>query len=486
MLRDVTIDAEVAAALVAVMPDGVLLVDGDLTVTWCNDCAAALLDTTRAAIADRPLAELYWDPAQAHERALADRVGADNKATPREWRTGAGERRVLLVTARIVGSQLALLLRDPADMDDATERLIRTAASFRAVIENSPDCVVIHAQGKIIYANRTMLDAWRGQLHELMGRPSLDLVHPQDHGVAIARMRAIAEGAPAVPFIDERLIRNDGTEMTASVGVVGILFDGRPAALVVARDVTEARRLEARVGQVDRMVALGTLAAGVAHEIGNPLTYLLLRLDAAGVRAGELRSGMPIGTPSAPVLDELVGHLAAVSDGARRVRAIVSELRLFARTDDEPTVIDVTVPIERALSMAAHELAGIVVERSYAPASPVLGSEGKLTQVVLNLVLNASYAIRASAGLGPHRVRIRVWSDGSGRTCFAVSDTGTGIAPVDLPRLFDPFFSTKPVGDGVGLGLAIAQSIVATGTGTIAVESEPGAGATFTVSFPSV
>jgi signal transduction histidine kinase len=120
-----------------------------------------------------------------------------------------------------------------------------------------------------------------------------------------------------------------------------------------------------------------------------------------------------------------------------------------------------------------------------ASARAVAAAQGrKVALVVLNLVLNASYAIRAAAG-GPHRVRVRVWSE-SGSTLFAVSDTGVGIAPADLPRLFDPFFSTKPVGDGVGLGLAIAQSIVVTGSGAIHVDSQPGAGATFTVTLPSV
>lgn len=479
-----TIDAEVAAALVAVMPDGVLLVDGDDRVSWANACASALLEIPLDGLIGKALEELAWEPDQIRERVLADRLGHDNRPTPRAYRTAQGVRKVLLVSPRMVHDRLALILRDPGDLDDTVERLLRTAASFRAVIENSPDCVIIHSQGSIVYANQTMLATWGGRLDELIGKSSLELVHPDDRALVIERIRAVTGGQQVLPFIDERLLRKDGTVFLAQVGAVGILFDGKPASMVVARDVTELRQRQARMGQVDRMVALGTLAAGVAHEIGNPLTYLLLRLDAAGVRAGELRAVVPAGTPSAPILDELTGHLAAVSEGARRVRAIVSELRLFARTEDEPGVVDVTVPIERALSMAAHELAGVAVERVYGPAGPVISSEGKLTQVVLNLVLNASYAIRASGRPGPHSVKVRVWSEGK-QTKFAVTDTGIGIPASDLPRLFDPFFSTKPVGDGVGLGLAIAQSIVATGSGSIAVESEPGAGATFTVTLPS-
>jgi PAS domain S-box-containing protein len=482
--RPVTpLDGSLASALVAALPDGVLVIDPGGKVASANRAAGALLGCAAAALVGRPLTELYLHPEEAHGRTLADRLGGDARPTPREWRTAAGTRRVLLVSSRVFGDQVALVLRDPGDLEDMVERLLRSADGFRAVIDSAPDCVIIHSRGRITYANRTMLTMWGGTLDELIGLPAVQLVHPDDHALARERMAALAAGQPLLPFIDERLVRKDGTVFLAQVGAVAIAFDGEPAVMVVARDVTELRRRELRGGQVDRMVALGTLAAGVAHEIGNPLTYVLLRLDAASVRAGELRTAVPAGTPAAPVLDELIGHLAAVADGARRVRTIVGELRQFARTDDEPTVLDVTGPIERALNIAAHALAGVKVERAYAAARPVLIAEGKLTQVALNLLVNAGHAVRAAGG-GDQRVQVRVWSEGA-TTSFAITDTGVGIAAADLPRLFDPFFSTKPVGEGTGLGLATAQSIIASASGTITVASQPGAGATFTVALPS-
>ncbi|MEZ4402941.1 MAG: PAS domain S-box protein [Kofleriaceae bacterium] len=479
-----SVDGPVAAQLVEALGDGVIIVGADGRIEAANPSAAELLDTTAAAMIGMLGTDLYFEPEFGRERELVDRVGVDGLPTPRVLRTAGGERRVLLVSARVLGDRIGLVLRRPGDLDQAVERLVRTAASFRAVIENSPDSVIIHARGKIIYANQTMLRMWRGTLEQLVGQPATVLVHPDDHATVADRMRQLADGAQALPFIDERLVRSDGTIFLAQVGAVSVPFDGAPAVLVVARDVTDQRQRELRGGQIERMVALGTLAAGVAHEVGNPLTYLLLRLDAAAVRAGELRAVIPGGTPSAPVLDELIGHLGAVADGARRVRAIVGELRQFARPDDAPAPLDVTSAIERALSLAAHALAGIRIDRAYQPAEPVLISSGKLTQVVLNLLVNAGQAVRA-AGPGSHAITVRVWSEAD-RTLCAIRDTGVGIAPTDLPSVFDPFYSTRPVGDGIGLGLATAHSIVTSARGTITVDSAPGAGATFTVAFPAV
>jgi two-component system, cell cycle sensor histidine kinase and response regulator CckA len=477
---------DVCVALVGALTDGVVIADNDLVITHATRAVSALLGWDPAALVGQPLGSLYWDAEDGERLALADRANFATAApTPRALRTGDGNRRVCLVHIMELGDCFGLVLRDTGDLHEALDRVARSEASLRAVIESAPDGIIVHHLGRIVYANRAMSTMWGGSLERLLGVDAIELVHPDDVPLVRERQRALAQGGNVAPYVYERLLHADGSTWIAQVGAVKVVYEGKPSVLVIARDVTEQRALEARLGQADRMVALGTLAAGVAHEIGNPLTYMLLRLDAAGMRTGELRRAATASeTALLPTVDELAGHVAAVIDGARRVRNIVAELKVFARGDEAPDRLDINVPLERALTMAAHELKHVQMVRDVAPAPPVMASDGKLTQVFLNLLLNAVHAVREAGG-GEHRIGIRVWAE-AGETRVAVSDTGVGIAAEDVPRIFDPFYSTKPPGEGVGLGLAITQSIVASLGGVIRVESRPGAGTTFTVALPSL
>ncbi|MEW5740176.1 MAG: ATP-binding protein [Myxococcota bacterium] len=247
----------------------------------------------------------------------------------------------------------------------------------------------------------------------------------------------------------------------------------------VVQDISEQVRLNAKLQLTERMASIGTLAAGVAHEINNPLSYVLSNLTVALSELQRLRT-LP-GTDA----QELIAALSEAKDGAERVKQIVSDLRTFARVDEQRRVpCDVAQVVSAALNMARNETrhrAQVVTH--FEPTGPVLANEARLGQVFLNLIVNAAQAI-PDGEADQNSITVTVREQGAS-IHVSVKDTGSGIAPEHLPRIFDPFFSTKAVGEGTGLGLFIAQNIVRDLGGDLSVDSTPGLGTTFDVRLPA-
>ncbi|WP_228558569.1 ATP-binding protein [Myxococcus sp. AB056] len=254
---------------------------------------------------------------------------------------------------------------------------------------------------------------------------------------------------------------------------------GRRLLAGVAVDITDRKAMQAQLVVSDRLAAVGTLAAGVAHEINNPLAFVLSNLS---FLAGELHALAPE-LPSGRMA-ELEEVLREATDGAHRVRQIVRDLRTFSRGDDEvATAVNVQAVLESAITLARSELklrAQLV--RDYCEVPLVEGNEGRFGQVFLNLLINAAQAIPVGQS-EQHEVRLSLRSAGD-RVIIEVRDTGMGMPPEVRARIFDPFFTTKPVGEGTGLGLSICHGIVTGFGGDISVESEEGRGSTFRVSLP--
>jgi signal transduction histidine kinase/CheY-like chemotaxis protein len=262
---------------------------------------------------------------------------------------------------------------------------------------------------------------------------------------------------------------------------------GAASTVVVARDVTERGEFQHQLLQRDRMAALGTLSAGVAHEINNPLTYLLVNLDHVlrRLRAASA-SDDPFAELSSPAGDGLSGlaqSLQHAVDGANRVRQIVRDLLTFAQGNIEYlTTVDVRGIAESATQMAWHEIRHRArLTKNLAEVPPVDANEALLGQVFLNLLVNAAQAIPEGQA-DRHEVRVTSRTDEQGNAVVEIADTGTGISPANLPRIFDPFFTTK--GDGTGLGLAISLGTVKSLGGDITAASVAGHGATFRVVLP--
>jgi PAS domain S-box-containing protein len=476
---DGPLDVATLRAIVEQASDGIFITDAALCIAWVNGTACALLGYPRGDLVGKRIADLLEPDDLTREPLHRDElVSGQRTMTLRAFRTGLGVPRVLEVSATSIGGgRLLGIARDATERLRAQDRLARSEASFRTLIEASPDGVVVHRHGAIVYVNPAAAKVLGASSPaELVGTRPIDLVHPADRARVGDRAAALLRGESHVPFIDERLVRRDGSIITASVGAVRVVFEGEMSIVVVARDVTEQRHLQEHLAQTDRMVSLGALAAGVAHEINNPLAYVLLNLDALARLA---RRADPA------ELGLLAEHAALAQEGAQRVARIVRDLRAFSRSDDDVRVpIDVRRAIELAERTASHELkrrARVVLDLREVPA--VLAGEGRLAQVFLNLLLNAADAI-AEGHHDDNEIRVTT-SFEAGEVRVAVRDTGCGIADAHRAHLFEPFFSTKPAGQGSGLGLAICHGLVQALGGRILVESELGRGSTFTVILPA-
>jgi two-component system NtrC family sensor kinase len=286
------------------------------------------------------------------------------------------------------------------------------------------------------------------------------------------------------------LVRRDGTEIPIADSCAPIrAADGTVnGAVLVFRDLTTQRRaaavqakLESQLVLSDRMAAVGTMAAGVAHEVNNPLCYVMANVDMAIEVVQEIGQGSPSSR-----MNELETMLLEAREGGARVAKIVRELQTFSRVADEKRVVVGLAPVmDRALNMTLNETcrrARIVKEYGQTPLVEV--DEGRLGQVFINLIMNAAHAF-PDGDTEANEIRVVLSTAKDGQALVEVRDNGSGIPEALLRRVFDPFYTTKPLGLGTGLGLSISHSIVTALGGTISVVSEVGLGTSFRVLLPA-
>jgi len=271
----------------------------------------------------------------------------------------------------------------------------------------------------------------------------------------------------------------------------------------VAAEVKQSRDKDQVLMRQDKMAAIGKLAAGVAHEINNPMAFIagnLVRLAeyfAKMVRFDQLVRESVRGNPAGPslraaidqgresldleyILEDGIDLINESRDGAERIRKIVQALKSFSRVDmQENEFVEISDCMESALNMCSHELSDVATIRKEFQSTPALFcNTGELNQLFLHLLVNAGQAL-----VVPGEITLRCWHD-DGFIHASVSDTGTGI-PEDLrERIFEPFFTTRDVGKGTGLGLSVSHGIIRKHQGELLVESRVGQGSTFTVKIP--
>jgi signal transduction histidine kinase len=253
----------------------------------------------------------------------------------------------------------------------------------------------------------------------------------------------------------------------------------RAAALI--RDVTEEKELERKLAEAERLASLGVLAAGIGHEINNPLMIVQenVRWVAEALRT---HGKLPRERRDADLL-VLSERLDDALDGVERMQQIVGDLRLFRQEEGrELAALDIRSSVHSAIAIAQGQIEQrALLERDLSAVPLTAASEGKLVQVFLNLLINATQSIQKGDPRS-QRIRVTTRTDARGWAVAEISDTGCGIPPSELPRIFDPFFTTKR--EGMGLGLSVCQRIVRDYGGSLTVESEVGRGTTFRLNLP--
>jgi PAS domain S-box-containing protein len=342
-------------------------------------------------------------------------------------------------------------------------------STFAKLVEEAPDGVFISREGIILYVNRAAVALLRYDTpQDLVGKSMALFLDGQSIATLSHIHHTQTTGEQLAPR-EYRATRRDGTSVVAEISSIPIELDGRPALLAFARDVTERVRLCAQLEQADRLTALGVMAAGVAHEINNPLTFISLAADL-------LRQRLRRDDDAPSLLDD-------IGEGVERIAAIVRDLRVYSRYEDESLgAVNLDDVLDDAARIVGHELRSRVrLARATDGLPPVNGVARRLEQVFVNVYLNAAQAFPEDQSDALISVSAQVTES---TVQIDVTDNGPGMAPDILERIFEPFFTVRPSGSGTGLGLFICKDIVLRFGGTIRAESEVGKGTSVIITLP--
>lgn len=351
-------------------------------------------------------------------------------------------------------------------LEQRSKEIEATKLYLENLLENANDVIyTLDTEQRFTYVNGNV-SAWGYRKEDLIGRPYLSLLSKRHRG---RRLKSTLDiGAKQVYEVEVLCKTGETRTVTVSVSPLCDTQGRIHGVLGIARDITETKQLERQIRSSEKLASIGKLAAGVAHEINNPLGGILNCIY--NFRKGAL----------SPARQE--EYLASIEDGLRRVQKIVRQLLDFSQQHEpEFSPADINDVVERVLVLTDHALAAKKIgldKQLQRDLPPLMVDRHMMEQVLMNLVLNAVQAIR-NGGVITIRTRAH-----DGECEVTVEDTGCGIPAHVLPHIFDPFFTTKGTGEGTGLGLSVSLGIVERHGGRIFVQSEVGKGSVFTVTLP--
>jgi PAS domain S-box-containing protein len=350
------------------------------------------------------------------------------------------------------------------------ERLLRQSEErYRRLIDVSPYAVLVMRGDRILFANNEAIKLFGAvKADEIVGKSILDLFHPDDHTAVRRTIHELLEDSAQEPMLEEKIVTVSGKSVDVEVSTARFVDEEGPAVLIMLRDISERKRLQEQLRKTERIAELGTLASGMAHEIGTPMNVILGRAEYLMDRVTEepVRKG-----------------LQTIITQVERITKVMNQLLAFARRKSpERASVLLKDIVEDGLELFRERLAKsrITVELMFdEDCPPALADPDQMSQVFINLVMNAVHAMPDGGTL-----RIGLASEKQ-MVKLTVADTGHGIPRDVIEKVFEPFFTTKEFGQGTGLGLTVVKGIIEEHLGSIAAESEEGKGTTFTILLPA-
>src|SRR6267378_577365 len=463
------------------LQEGIYITMPDGTIVDVNPALVRMLGyDSKEELLKRQVPEIFID--RAERKILKDQVESQPKIQGREITLVRkdGTSIVCLNTAAAVRDNSGRVLRYQGALMDITERremerrLHQQQEFARRLVDSFPDLIlVLDTNAGYTFVSPRSKEILGYEPQEIAATDFGHCAHPEDMPAVKALYGDIVEGRQTFASLEVR-VRHKLGEWRRIRFNFSPLWDAKgqnEGVVLSGRDVTDLKRLEEQLIQAEKLAAMGQMLAGVAHELNNPLTAILGVTELLREREG--------------VDDPTRRQLELTHRQARRAARIVQNLLEFSRpASPHKKSLDVNSLIERTLQLHEHSLRrnNIEVEFRPQPGIPgVMGDANQLIQIFLNLVTNAEQAIREVRDSG--RIQVRLASNAN-RVRVTVQDDGIGIRPEALPRIFDPFYTTKRPGGGTGLGLSICMSIIREHGGNIEAETLPAGGTAFTVSLP--
>ncbi|MCX4241099.1 hybrid sensor histidine kinase/response regulator [Paraliomyxa miuraensis] len=453
----------------------------DERIVYVNAAAVRSLGHERSSLLGTPLLDLVPRRHREATRKRMERFERTDVPPPpieSEFLRRDGSRMttwvIPMTRAMFDGARASFLMFEDITDRKAAERELRLT---QFAIDHAADPAFwINRTGRVCYVNHAACAALGYPRARLLTMDVTDI----DPSLQKHQLGWAAIGASGTRKVESHFKASDGRMFPVEISTNVLRFDGEEYLVAFARDLTERKRMQASLQKADRLASVGSLAAGVAHEINNPLAYVLANLELLGEDLGQLK------LPDGSGFDQTIQRtLQEAAEGANRVRRIVRDLRSFARADEEALQsVDIHEVIDAAIDIADNEIRHRArLEKDYGEVPAVRGAPGRLTQVFLNLLVNAAHAIPEEA-YGDQFIRVSTRAE-KGNVYIDISDTGSGIPDDIIDRIFDPFFTTKAQGMGTGLGLSICHGIVTGLGGEIKVQSRMGEGSTFSVMLPA-